>query len=51
MLFGYITDIVGNHANLKGFNDLYHFALDFFTLSILAWAGEGLFGDRIYSTT
>jgi len=46
--FAYGSDMIGNHVNLKGFNDMYHIILNFFTLSILIWVSEGLFGERIY---
>ena len=49
-VFAYISDMVGNHSNLRGFNDLDHFVLNFFTLSFLIWASEGLFGKQIYET-
>lgn len=48
-LFAYFADMVKNHSNLKGFNEIYHITLNFFTLSFLAWASEGLFGKRIYA--
>ena len=50
-VFAYISDMVGNHSNLRGFNDIDHFVLNFFTLSVLAWASEGLFGKQIYENT
>ena len=50
-IFAYISDMIGNHANLKGFNDFYHIILNFATLSFLTWASEGLFGKRIYENT
>lgn len=49
MLFGYISDTVGNHTNMGSFNDVYHFILDFFILGVLAWVAEGIFKERIYS--
>ena len=47
-VFFYIANKVGSHTGLNGFNDMYHFILNFFTLSILAFFGEGLFGRNIY---
>lgn len=48
-IFAYFADMVGNHSNLKGFNEIYHLTLNFFTLCFLAWTSEGLFGKRIHA--
>ena len=37
--------------SLNAFNDVYHFILNFFTLFIPAFFGEGLFGRNIYADT